>query len=362
MKVLYDHQIFAAQVHGGISRYFCEIGTRVSNIPDIDANVLCPLYVNNYLRAQHSLKVWGRHVQQIPSSVLAMRLANAAMAPIFRQLRKGTQIYHETYFSRFDLAPHGAARVVTVHDMIHEKFPRYFPLLDRTRGAKQTALRRADHIICVSENTRRDLLETLDLDERKISVVPHGSSLHWREPGQTQRKPQLLYVGARSYYKNFTSLVRAFGLSRLPRDGFSLVCFGGGSFTTAERTLFAELGLQKSVTHRNGDDSVLMQLFRESTALVYPSLYEGFGIPPLEAMSCGCPVACSNSSSLPEVVGQAAELFDPRDIDAIILAVESVALSPTRGTELIAAGYDQASRFSWDLSAASTCSIYRRLA
>lgn len=363
MKVLYDHQIFAAQAYGGVSRYFCEIGSRIAAMPGIEASVLCPLYASNYLRKQSGLKVWGRPVRRLPHSTLAMRAVNAAIAPFYRQARKGTQVYHETYFSRFDLAPRGAARVVTVHDMIHEKFPRDFPWLDRTRGAKQAALRRADHVICVSENTRRDLFEMLDVDPGRVSVVPHGSSLQWREPTPpTQRRSQLLYVGARGHYKNFASLVRAFGLSRLPREGFSLACFGGGPFSPAEHSMLSDCGVRQCVTQRGGDDTVLLQLFMESTALVYPSLYEGFGIPPLEAMSCGCPVACSNTSSLPEVVGSAAESFDPHDIDAIRTAIEAIAFSSTRSAELIAAGYRQASRFSWNRSAEATFQAYRMVA
>lgn len=363
MKILYDHQIFAAQAFGGVSRYFSEIGSRIGMTQGVDVGVLCPLYVNNYLQNNAGLKVWGKRFRRLPHSTLAMRTANAAIAPLFRQARKGVDVYHETYFSRFDLAPRGAAKVITVHDMIHEKFPDSFHWLDRTRDAKRAALRRANHIICVSENTRRDLLAISDVDPARVSVVPHGSSLHWREPiPQQQRKAQLLYIGSRGKYKNFSSLVRAFGLSRLPREGFSLICFGGGPFSSAEQALFTEAGILHCVTQHGGGDTMLLRLFRESAALVYPSLYEGFGIPPLEAMSCGCAVACSNTSSLPEVVGQAAETFDPYDIDAIRAAIESVALLPARASELIAAGYRQASRFSWERSAVSTFEIYRKVA
>lgn len=360
MKVLFDHQIFASQVYGGISRYFFEIASHLSKMHKIDVEVLCPLYVNNYLENAVNFRVWGKHVRKFRNSALAMRLINAPLSLTFRRARRDTSIYHETYFSRFDLAPKGARKVVTVHDMIHEKFCDDFSQLDRTRAAKRSAVLRADHVICVSKNTKRDLLDRFDLDPAKVSVVYHGSSLrHDAFAVPRCRKAQLLYVGSRSKYKNFTRFIKAFRDSRLPHEGFSVVCFGGGQFSRSENALFESNGLSAYIHQIHGGDSVLLQMLQESTALVCPSIYEGFGIPPLEAMSCGCPVACSNTSSLPEVVGSAAELFDPRDIRSISTAIETIAFSSSRCAELVDAGYRQASRFSWDRSAEVTASIYR---
>lgn len=362
MNILFDHQIFASQRYGGISRYFFEIAYRIASMQGMRATILCPLYVNTYLNGLPPLRVCGTHIVRVPYSSVFMRSLNAALSLLFAHERAAIDIYHETYFSQLNICPKGAARVITIHDMIHEKFRNNFSRFDRAIAAKRAAILRADHIICVSRNTRNDLLTLFDVDPIKTSIVYHGSSLA-PAPGTVpcQRKCQLLFVGGRSGYKNFTGFANAFLHSKLRSEGFSVVCFGGGHFSRREINWLARHELDGRFTQTSGDDSALLKLFEESAALVYPSLYEGFGIPPLEAMSCGCPVACSNTASLPEVVGSAAELFDPNDEESIVHAIENIALSSTRGSELSEAGYRRASQFSWKQSAEATASIYRGL-
>lgn len=360
MKVLYDHQVFSSQEYGGISRYFFEVGSRVAAKSGVDGCVLCPWFVNNYLVAPSALTIHGGKARRRLRSAVAMRTINAMLSPLFVQARKSVDIYHETYFTRFDLSPRGSLKVVTVHDMVHELFPDKFPAIDPTRGAKRAAILRADHVICVSENTRRDLLCYFDLDPSRISVVHHGSSLS-APRSNADRECFLLFVGARGPHKNFQTLLQAFASSTLPKEGFSLVCLGGGPFNSSELRQIDQLGLAGSVEQRSGRDEELVSLFRAASALVYPSLYEGFGIPPLEAMSCGCPVICSNTGSLPEVVGDAAQLFCPNSLEELRFAMESVAYSPSRISELIDAGYVQAARFSWDESALQTLKIYTKI-
>jgi len=362
MKVLFDHQIFASQRYGGISRYFSEIARNIAESGNADVHVLCPLYVNEYIRSTRRVKIWGRHIPQPPYSVVLLRNLNAVLAPLYREARMATNIYHETYFSRLRIAPNNTPVVVTVHDMIHEKFYANFNRLDRTREAKKAAVERADHVICVSENTRRDLLELYDIDSGRVSVVYHGSSFFVRDSALPRhRSPQLLYIGSRGFYKNFANLIRALGLSRLTTEGFSLVCFGGGPLSRTERAMVDKLGLQNHIRQVTGGDDVLFQLLQQSAALVYPSLYEGFGIPLLEAMSCGCPVACSNTSSLPEIAQDAAVFFDPTDAGSIRDAIESIVFSPTRSAELAARGLRRSLDFSWGRSAAATLDAYRTI-
>lgn len=362
MKVLFDYQIFASQRYGGISRYFSEVAKHLAHVGDVDTHVLCPLYVNEYIRSVDGVSVWGEHVYRPPHSTILMRSVNAALSLFFAEARAAVDVYHETYFSRLRAAPRGSVSVVTVHDMIHEKFAAHFSTLDRTSNAKRVAVARADHVICVSENTKRDLLTLFNVDPRRVSVVYHGSSLRARTPfAPTQRLPQLLYVGSRGPYKNFAKFIEALGLSRLPREGVSLVCFGGGPLSRTEEAMIAKLGLRQYVRQVPGSDDILLRLFSESAALVYPSLYEGFGIPVLEAMSCGCPVACSNTSSLPEIVGDAAALFDPTDAESMCKAIESILFSPARSAELVARGLHRSTEFSWERSAAATLDVYRSI-
>jgi glycosyltransferase involved in cell wall biosynthesis len=172
----------------------------------------------------------------------------------------------------------------------------------------------------------------------------------------------ILYVGARGGYKNFTNFLRAYSSSPSLRGTFGVVCFGGGEFCLSERKLLASLGLgEDKIVQLPGDDSVLAGLYSRAAVLVYPSLYEGFGIPPLEAMSFDCPVICSNTSSLPEVVGDAAELFDPSEPENIRIAIERVVMSAARTNALIALGRERIKNFSWDRCARETFTVYQRV-
>ena len=138
--------------------------------------------------------------------------------------------------------------------------------------------------------------------------------------------------------------------------------FGGGGLTSFEHQLVVASGLRPGqVTHMGGEDETLAALYKQAAALIYPSLYEGFGIPPLEAMAVGCPVICSNSSSLPEVVGEAAETFDPSNEESMRAAIEHVLGSPSRRNVLIEAGWARYPLFTWEKCAQETEAIYRKL-
>lgn len=247
--------------------------------------------------------------------------------------------------------------------MIHERFPSAFPQHDRTSELKRMATQRADHVICISESTRNDLLEFFDLPENKVSVVYlRFDSLTTIITETDIKKPYLLYVGYRGSYKNFDGFLRAYASSSWLRNNFDVVCFGGGAFSIDEKKLFDDLKLSDDkLIQMNGDDSKLASIYRNDALFVYPTFYEGFGIPPLEAMSLGCPVACSNNSSIPEVVGNAAEYFDPKDNESMCTAMERVLNSSLRQAELIKYGHVRCAQFSWERCAEETLAIYRGL-
>jgi glycosyltransferase involved in cell wall biosynthesis len=255
---------------------------------------------------------------------------------------------------------------LTVFDMIHERCPESFSAADPMSSIKARAIRRVDHLFCISENTKRDLLDILDVPEEKVTVTYLAADplpdVHVPIRHLTGDMPFLLFVGGRFGYKNFMSTLRAVATSQWLRDNFRIVCFGGGALTQAERALIVELGLASdSVVQFGGPDTLLAALYREAVALVYPSSYEGFGIPPLEAMSVGCPVICSNASSIPEVVGNAGVFFDPADVEAQRAALESVLQASEIRSSLIAEGYVRYKHFSWARCASETLAAYREL-
>jgi glycosyltransferase involved in cell wall biosynthesis len=226
------------------------------------------------------------------------------------------------------------------------------------------AVKRADHVICISEQTRADLVNLIDIDPAKTTVIHLGFSLQVSssEAKRDLHPPFILYVGNRSAYKNFSALLYAYSTRhRLSRE-FKIIAFGGGAFQNEERLLMQELGIAPGqVRQISGDDHVLADLYRRASLFVYPSKYEGFGIPPLEAMSFGCPVVCSNSGSLPEVVGDAAETFDPTSDEALGVAVERVLNDSMFRERLIRRGHERVRLFSWQRCAEQTADVYGRL-
>jgi glycosyltransferase involved in cell wall biosynthesis len=366
LNVIYDYQVFAWQKYGGISRYICQLAERVNSLDGFNARIVAPIYANKYLRQCSPGLVTGVHRSTIPFSSSIQKRANPWICKKILK-RSNPQIVHETYYSQVRLAPRASTVVLTVHDMIHERFPELFPPDEYMQQIKAHAVGRADHIICISESTKKDLLDLLNVEESKITVTHLASSLSAGIPGAGDKFKALgsyiLYVGDRAAkYKNFNGLIRAYAHSGSLRDDFGIVCFGGGKLSHNEKQLMSELSIPEwKVIQLAGEDSLLAELYSQASIFVCPSFYEGFGIPLLEAMSCGCPVACSNTSSLPEVAGNAAEYFDPLDYTSLLSAMERVVYSSSRTKELIAAGSARVGEFSWEKTAERTAAIYLSL-
>jgi glycosyltransferase involved in cell wall biosynthesis len=364
INVIYDYQVFSQQRYGGISRYYYEVAQRVANAPEFTASVVAPLYINEYLKYGR-VHVKGVAIPTLPKTGRLIRTLNRIITPfVMRGLHP--DLVHETYYSFQTAAPRGCPKVVTVYDMIHEKFPDLFPSNDKTSKAKRTTVNRADCVICISERTRQDLVEIFGINPEKTTVIHLGYSIMGNGnllACPVNNSPYLLYVGDRFGYKNFDRLLQAYASSNLLRRDFALVAFGGGAFNDNEIHRQRELGLDDgAVKQLSGLDGLLAALYQHAAALVYPSLYEGFGLPPLEAMSYDCPVICSNTSPMPEIVGQAARFFNPYSIDDIRAVIESVMTSGQISHDLILKGREQLKQFSWEKCAAETMAIYQELA
>ncbi len=249
-------------------------------------------------------------------------------------------------------APHGGRRrAVTLHDVQHLDLPQLFSRreLAYRRVAYDRAARRADRVIVVSEFVKRRAVDRLRIDARRIHVTPLGVDATTLTPGGASREPFLLYPARPWPHKNHARLFAAFDLIRRQRPELRLVLTGGGTYDR----------LPDGVENRGHiPRAEVVDLLRRAAALVFPSLYEGFGLPPLEAMACACPVACSDRGALPEVVGHAARLFDPTDPAAIAEAVLDVLRDPGPWVER---GLARAAEFSWDETARRTDAVYADL-
>ncbi len=373
MRIAFDAQIFCRQRVGGISRYFASLAQQMAAIPGVYTRIVAPLHINDFAARLPVGLVRGRRVADMGRANVLIGIYSAVMGEL-AQYSLRPDIVHETYYYPQLRGPRTARRIVTIHDLSYQRLPEQHRANSPIPRWMGSALARADQVICVSEHTRRDLLELYDVAAERVSVTHLGyaplAQLPIEEEAATLRahfsggagKPYLLYVGSRANYKNFPALLRAFAASAWLRQNFALVCFGGGELTPVELSLIADLGIGGGVRHVDGPDSLLAGCYRHASVFVYPSLYEGFGMPPLEAMSLDCPVVCSNSSSIPEVVGDAAILFDPLDPDAIRAALETVLDSASLRSSLIERGRQRKELFSWQRCARETLEIYRKAA
>lgn len=368
MRVAFDQQIFQNQVHGGISRYFCRLVENLSVYEDIEAKIFSPVYRNHYLSKLPKKFVSGMHVPGFPKTKKLRLMINSIVTPVIIK-KFQPNIVHETYYSDTLENNFGSSRVITVYDMIHEQMPHLYTNNPISK-IKRKAIERADHVICISENTRKDLIEFFNIPSQNISVIYLGFDKIFSntlESSTTElnfrtEKPYILYVGSRRTYKNFPALINAYSASVWLRDNFNIICFGGEKFSVMDAELIRKNKLSRDqIIYVAGDDDKLANYYKNASVLVYPSLYEGFGIPPLEAMSSGCPVICSNTSSIPEVVGDAGEYFDPSSIDSIKTALEKILSSDEERLILIKKGYERSKQFSWARCAQETLEVYRNL-
>jgi glycosyltransferase involved in cell wall biosynthesis len=367
MRVAFDYQTFVLQSYGGISRYFTRLAQGLLDMEQ-EVEIFAPLYRNSYLSALPQGVVNGRYINRYPPKTMRLFFVYNQFRSRFQIARWKPDLVHETYYSKVRSAPRTCPTVITVYDMIHELFPKEFPVYDITATIKRIAIDRADHVICISQNTKLDLMRLYGTPASKLSVVHLGFDQFVpredSEPADTfSGKPFLLYVGQRGACKNFSGFLKAVAsLKRLLSD-FDIVAFGGTEFSSAELELISTLGFaENQVQHKSGNDDFLGSFYNTARAFVYPSLYEGFGIPPLEAMAHHCPVITSNASSMPEVIGNAGEYFDPADIEDMRRAIESVVYSDSRVECLRKLGVEQLMTFSWDKCTRETLNIYHSLA
>jgi glycosyltransferase involved in cell wall biosynthesis len=361
MKVAFDYQAFTNQSYGGVSRYFVRLAQEFLRYEQ-DIQIFSPLHRNRYLKELPAEIVHGKELNSFPPKSKPLFLAWNQIKSNSAICNWHPDVIHETYYAAKPVGNTDALRVVTVYDMIHELFPNNFSWLDRTTQQKKISLTRADKIICISHNTKRDLIDIFNLPEEKIFVVHLGFEKF--SPNETTvkiqlDKPYLLYVGSRAGYKNFRGLLDAFASSHKLNNDFRLIAFGGGAFNREEINLFQKLGISlNNVQQISGNDEVLGRLYQHARAFIYPSLYEGFGLPPLEAMAHDCPVISSNTSSMPEVIGDAGVYFSPKNIDSIRDAIERTVYSDNAIHLLTQKGVKQLKNFSWQKCAEETLKIY----
>jgi glycosyltransferase involved in cell wall biosynthesis len=334
---------------GGSETYVRELLRALGRVGRHDYRVVLPPVAPDAAEGLPSLAASGYlRARKTPERLLAIGLASARPSRLRGDLG-AAELVHFPLTIELPRTP--LPKVVTLHDVQHLDLPEMFPRAERAFRSVfwHRSVARADRVIAISEFVRDRAVAALGVDPTKVRVVPQGIDHDRLRPGEGQREPFLLYPARRWKHKNHERLLEAFALLRRDRPELRLVLTGGGDFG----------GMPQGVEARGhvGTDE-LTGLMQRASALVFPSLYEGFGLPPLEAMACGCPVACSDAAALPEVVGDAARLFDPHAPEAIAQAVREVLDDPAPWT---ARGLERAARYSWDETARLTDAVYAEL-
>lgn len=366
MKVLYDHQCFTQQLYGGISRYHYQLIKELNKLQDVEVNLSLKYSNNFYINEDKSFTA----KKFLPSRKFYFKrtlLDFINRISTIATLASGDyDIFHPTYYNPYFLKHlNNKPFIITAHDTIQEKFPEIGNLVDKTLDHKKVTIAEAQLVIANSNNTKEDLIRIYNIPPAKIEVVYLAASVNKQISLQKEEinlpEKYILFVGNRDFYKNFNNFFLAIEpLLRETPDLF-LIAAGGGMFNQDELKLFESKKLKNKVLYRTANDKSLATLYSNALAFIFPSLYEGFGIPVLEAMNCDCPVAISNTSSLPEIGGDAALYFDPSNLDEMRKKIKSIIFDKELRVNLIKKAAIQRNKFSFEKTASNTIEVYKRL-
>jgi len=341
-------------------------------MPELEMVVYCGREAVDSLRAEPFGTRCEFHVSPAPSAIKPARVAAELTWLPWRARRDRLELLHSLGTTSPPWCP--VPSVVTVLDVIYHHFPETFSRAAQLglRLVVPAGARRADRVVAISKAGKREVSATLGIDPDRIEAVHLGFGFGAAEAQATPEErlrerhglgaaPLVLTVSSSLRHKNLDRLLHAF--ARLGGAGARLVVAGhAGRDQEALRRRAAELGLADRVVFTGWvSDADLEGFYAAAQAFVYPTLMEGFGLPVLEAMRRAVPVACSNVSALPEIAGDAAEYFDPYDVESIAAALRRLLESPERRAALVARGSDQWQRFTWDATARKTLALYREV-
>ena len=382
MKVLYDHQAFAMQSHGGVSRCFAEL---YKNLPkEISASISLKesenVYIkemdlagthfkrdgfNNFICRRPFPGKW--HLYELYQKIRGKKdYTDINLIHSIEELQKGEyDIFHPTFFDDYFL-PYlkGKPFVLTIHDMIPELYPQFYRTDDIHIIMKRKLAPLAKAIIAVSENTKKDITHFLNIPEDKVHVVYHGCSFPTIQNSRSPYNyPYILYVGDRFGYKNFIPFVKQVTPVLKRHKGLHVICTGK-PFNKEEKIVFNELGVNNLFINTwVKTDAELYSLYHHAECFIYPSDYEGFGIPILEAYQANCPVLLNRASCFPEIAKDAAIYFNINTNDNNLSeSIENLlSMSKYEKDALLTKQRARLADFSWKKSAERLAKIYNSL-
>ena len=369
MKIAFDAYPIASEKLSGIGIHALNIASGVSKKAD------CELLLYDFLKRRNSAGVLK---SRIPDTKIKQN--NLIPYGVYVKIWDKIPLYYNSlfktdadifHFFNFIVPPNVKGKIVnTVHDLVFYTYPETVEKSNLQRMTKniKRSCDMSDIIICVSENTKRELIEFINIPEEKARVVYNGVD-HGRfntsvnaYTNESIPKDYILYIGTLEPRKNLTTLIKAFATTKAKNEGCGLVIAGAKGWEYDE--IFKLAKEYKTEVYFTGyvpNDS-LPSLYKSARAFAFPSVYEGFGIPPLEAMACGTPVITTKSSSLPEVVGDAALTMDnPLDSEELSHMLDKIIFDSQTAKTCSEKGLVQAQKFNWDRSTEKVLEIYKEL-
>lgn len=360
IKVLFDHQCFCEE-YGGVSRVFSEILKTKSD--EVEYKLALKYSNNAYLgdfgfSATNLLKKINipkkHHIISFLNIKNTLNILNNYNPDIFQLTHYNPYIFNTKI---------NAITVSTIHDLNFWAIPQFYS--SKTNILKNWQVEcsnKSDKIITISETSKKDLIKYLNIDEKKIHVIYHGLDFSFTKSYEPRlvNNPYILFVGRRSKYKNFLNVLKAFAIVKKKFVDLKLICTGF-DFDKKEKLILQDLNLLNEVNIIKASETELVNLYSNAELFIYPSYYEGFGLPLLESMGCNCPVVCSDIEVFHEIAGNAACYFNPNNIDEIAERFIFILKDSNYRNELINTGIERCKSFSWEKTRNEYINFYKNL-
>jgi glycosyltransferase involved in cell wall biosynthesis len=365
LKILFDDQVLSEQVYGGISRYFVNLCNY------LNASENCSVKLSLFYSENYYLKKLGfppyfsflsNKVFKGRDRLLDILIRANRFKSIYHLKNQNFDIFHPTYYDPYFLNYlMSKPFVLTIFDMIHENYcSKYYFKDDPVIVKKKELFDRAAKILTISNNTKNDIMQFYGVDGNTIDITYLGNSLI-KESAKRFTIPSkfILFVGGRAKYKNFNFFIRAVSGLLLNNRNLNIISAGSFSFNSEELALFEELDISNQIFHFNVSDEELAFLYTKALVFVFPSEYEGFGLPIVEAFSCGCPVVLSRASCFPEIAQDASLYFDLSSSGSLVDAIEKVINDAKLRNDIRKKGFKRSKDFSWQKTRDATLLAYK---
>jgi len=370
MRILLDPQTYNEQKFGGISRYYTELYLELNKVEGV--SMTCPIVYSDNLHLKEAGLFRGFTNAVVESAwipkFLRKKILKKTKPKNIQSAKKALlaqnfDVFVPTYYTPYFLDAIGDKPfVLTVYDMIHEIFPQYFLRDLSVSKNKKLLMEKATKIIAISESTKQDILKIHPhIDANKIEVVYLSHSIKSTQKVNLDLPDNyILFVGNRTIYKNFIFFLKAVAPLLNANKKLFVVAAGGNKFNAEEVRLINDLGVSKQLIQQNFEDHELATYYANAKCFVFASEYEGFGIPVLESMACGCPVVLAHHSSFPEVAGDAGVYFELHNAEDLKNKVAGLLENPAMRDEFSRKGLEQVEKFSWQKTAHDCLKVYQK--